>query len=207
MAQDPTIRYEGYVLPRDAGKRQIRPDTDPNLNYEGNTLPKDAKQFTAFNDLFNKPGEIRLNNGVQEIVLPPDTVILPDAEKIIPQCVILDGVSVFERVARKPTLLEMRGTFRMQDINGTRYNNTNPPAGALGFINNVFPQDYINDVWTYTFLPDTVLIVKNSLLNGIGIQEVIVEKFSMEPGMGTKNVGFRLMCWEIVQGPNLIISQ
>lgn len=206
MAVDPNIKYEGYVLPRDAGKRSLEPNTDPNIDYAGVSLPKGAKTFVPFKDVLNKPGEIFLNNGFQEIMLPPDTVIIPDDEKLLVRTEILDGVSAFERILRLPMYMEFHGTFRMQAINGTRYNNTTPPAGLIGMPVNVWPQEYINDVWQYVFLPDTVLIIKNSFLNGIGIQQVIVEKFGQEPARGTTDVRFRLQAWENVDGPSLLIS-
>jgi len=206
MALNPNVPYEGYILPRDAGKLTDPERPSPNINYNGAQLPRDAAKLAAFKDFLNKPGEIKLNNGVQEIVMPPDTVIIPDAEKLLVKTNILDGVSAFERILRFASFMELRGTVRMQDIDGTRYNNTTPPAGLTGNINNVFPQEYINDIWEYVFLPNTVLVLKNSFLNGIGIQQVIVEKMSYMPGQGTTNVGYRLGVWENVNGPSLIIG-
>lgn len=205
MAVNPNVPYAGHLVPKDK-KAPVTPVPDPNVPYAGSILPRNARTPQQFLDQFNTPGIISFNNGVQEITMPPDTIIYPEFEKRLAMDYILDGPSVFERIQTKPTHLEFRGTFRMQDIDGTRYNNTKPPPGSLGIINNVFPQEFINDWHNYTWLPNTILVVKNSLLNGIGIQQVIVEKASLEPAPGNKNVGYRLTAWENVPGQSLIIG-
>lgn len=200
------VKYDGYQLPRDAGKLDKNPQAATTVTYAEKTLPNDKATPVTFSDPFNTPGLILLNNGVQQIQLPPDTVVIPEGEKRLAMTFIVDGPSVFERIQTKPRRLEFRGTFRMQDIGGTRYNNTTPPPGATGWVNNVFPQEYINDVYNYVFLPNTVLTLKNSFLNGIGILELIVENIIFEPRPGTTNVGYSLAAWENQRGQSIIIK-
>lgn len=197
--------WNGKQLPRDKKSIQIQP-VDPTQHWDGYTLPDDKVTPQVFSDPFNKPGLIILNNGTQQIALPPDTVIVPKVKKTLVQTHILDGVSVFEHIMRDPVMMEFQGVFRMQDINGTRYNNTNPPAGLVGTINNVFAQDYMNDVWNFLFIPNTILILKNSFLNGIGIQQIIVEEFAPLTVSGSKNIPYKLTAWENVPGQSIIIG-
>jgi len=200
------VYYHGKILPRDKAA-PYQPVIDPNVPYAGNVLPRDKVTPTLFVDLYNRPGDIKLNNGVQEITLPPDTIPLVQGKKELVMTHLLDGgVSCFERILRDPYKITFQGVLRMQDIDGTKYNNTNPPAGKQGQINNIFAQDYLNDVWNYVWLPDTVLVVKNSFLNGLGIQQIIVESMEPSPIPGSTNIPFVLSAWENVVGQSLIIT-
>ena len=203
--RDPNVYYEGKTFPADAAPIQT-PVTDPNIPYNGKVLPKDTVKPVPFSDPLNTPGTIILNNGTQQMNLPPDTTIILMGKKILAQTTILDGVSVFERIMRDPYEIEFEGTFRMQNINGTNYNNTTPPAGLKGIPNNVWPQQYLNDFWNYIWIPNTVLIIKNSYLNGLGVQQVIVESVHPQTIRGTKNIPFKIKCWENVPGQSLIIA-
>lgn len=209
IIRDPTdnsqVNYAGKTLPQD--KVAIKtPVQDPNVPYNGKTLAADAVTPVPFSDPLNTPGTTILSNGTQQITLPPDTIIMLAGKKIIAKTNILDGVSVFERIMRDPYQIDFEGVFRMQDINGTRYNNTTPPAGTTGTPNNIWPQEYLNDVWNYVWLPNTILTIKNSYLNGLGIQQIIIEEISPSTIRGSKNIPYKIKAWENVPGQSLIIG-
>jgi hypothetical protein len=203
--QNPNVPYDGKVLPKDkAPARQIPPD--PNVIYDGSTLPADKVTYIPFVDKINTPGSVTLISPANQIILPPDTLISIHAEKHLVMTNILDGVSVFEHIQRKPCRIEFEGTLRMQIKGGVTYENTTPPAGLTGLIDNVFPQDYLNALWTNIFLPATVLKVANSYLNGLGIQEIVIEGMSPSVVRGSRNVPYHITAWENVPGQSLIIT-
>lgn len=205
---DPNIHYQGKTFPKDRGQSRDTTDIpDPKIPYAGAYYPDSKKTYTPFVDNFNTPGVIILGSTTAQTTLPPDSLIhVLKAEKHLVMTTILDGVSVFEHINRKPYKIEIEGTFRMQNKGGTTYNNTTPPAGAAGPINNVFAQQYLNATWTNVWLPDTVLTVSNSYLNGLGIQQIVVESFHTSLKRGSKDIGFVLQAFENVPGQSLIIS-
>lgn len=202
---NPNVTYNGKTLPKDkAPARNIPPD--PNVPYEGSTLPADTRNYVPFVDKINTPGSVTLISPTNQVILPPDTLISIHAEKHLVMTNILDGVSVFEHIQRKPCRIEFEGVLRMQIKGGVTYENTTPPAGVTGLIDNLFPQEYLNAVWTNVFLPDTVLKVANSYLNGLGIQEIVIEAMTPAVVRGSRNVPYHITAWENVPGQSLIIS-
>lgn len=203
---NPNIKYAGKTLPRDKGQPRTI-EGDPNIYYQGTELPAGKIAPTPFVDAFNTPGTIILTNLSQSVTLPPDSKISPlKGEKHIAMTNILDGVPVFEHIQRKAYKIEIEGTFRMQNKGGQTYNNTTPPPGTTGQVNNVFAQGYLQDVWNNAWLPNTVLGVNNTYLNGLGILQIIVESFVTTIDRGKKDIFFVLSAWENVVGQSLIIS-
>lgn len=200
--QDPNVRYAGKVFPRDASPIKL-PVTDPNVTYAGKTFPQDAVTPTPFQDTINTPGYVLLGG----IVLPPDSLIVPvSGKKRLAQTTILNGPSAFERVYTLPTKFEISCTLRMQNIGGQTFYNTNTqPAGLTGQINNVFAQQYLHDVWYNIFQPDSVLAIQNSMLNNLGITQVIIEEVEARPVRGSTNIHCTIHCWENVPGQSLNI--
>lgn len=207
--RDGTIRYDGKVLPRD--KAPIKdPPQDPNIVYNGSTFPADKVTPQPFSDAFNTPGQVTLISPTATVILPPDTKIWPHGEKHIVLTTPLDAdggnyTAFFERIRRKPYKIEIEGVFRMQNKGGVTYENTNPPSGLRGQVNNVFAQDYLNTVWNNAWIPDTVLRVKNSFLNGLGILEIVIESMSPDVVRGSKNIPFHISAWENTPGLSLTI--
>lgn len=202
---DPNVRYDGKILPKDKAPARQLP-TDPNVPYDGSVLPKDKVQYVPYVDKINTPGAVTLISPTNQVILPPDTLISIHADKHLVMTNILDGVSVFEHIQRKPCRIEFEGVLRMQTKGGIIYQNTTPPAGLTGITNNVFAQDYLNAVWTHLFLPDTVLKVANSYLNGLNIQEIVIESITPSVVRGSTNIPYHITAWENVPGQSLIIT-
>lgn len=203
---NPNIKYHGKTLPRDKGAPRTI-EGDPNIYYQGTELPAGKIAPVPFVDAFNTPGTVILTNQSQSVTLPPDSKISPlKAEKHLAMTNILDGVPVFEHIQRKAYKIEIEGTFRMQNKGGQTYYNTTPPAGAVGEINNVFALRYLQDIWNNVWVPNTVLNVNNTYLNGLGILQLVVESFITTVDRGNKNIPFVLSAWENVVGQSLIIS-
>ena len=164
----------------------------PAIHYAGKTLPDDAApQQTFIIDPTNNPSAIQLDNGEEAITLPKDTVIRMEGEKILAESKILDGVNVVEHISRHAYKIEFMGKFRTLASNGIDY---------------VFPQDTLDDVWNYLFLPNTVLTLTNTYLNKLGIQQVIVTHINPETVRGSKDVPFIIKCIENVPGSSLNLS-
>lgn len=184
---NPNVNYAGKVLPRD--KAAIHDQvTDPVINYAGKNLPGQAAiPALAPPDLTNNPSLIIIAG----ITLPPDTVFLINGEKILAIAKILDGVSVIQRISREAYEIEFEGTFRTTPDQGTSY---------------VFPQDAISNYWSTVWLPDTVQTIKNTFLNKLGIQEIVVQKMHIATVRGSKNVPFKMRTIENVTGQSLIVN-
>jgi hypothetical protein len=199
---NPNVNYAGKVLPRDRAA-VIMPTPDPTVNYAGSTLPQDAAEPQVFTDPTNTPGTVQLGG----ILMSVDTLTFLNGKKILVLTHILDGPSVFERISRDPCEIEFEGVLRMQNQGGINFYNTNSaPPGLTGPLNNVFAQQYMNDVWTNCYLPDSVLNVKNSFLNGINISELVIETISVRPRRGSTDIAFKIKAFENVPGQSLIIS-
>jgi uncharacterized protein YlzI (FlbEa/FlbD family) len=139
--------------------------------------------------IFNNPSYIKLAlkgtkfNSPEAIQLPENTIILVNGEKIIAETRILDGVSVFERISRKP--YEVNFEFNMYDRD----------IPSIPFSPFIFPQgklELINDM----FLENKVINVDNTLLNGYYIEELIIISFHTTTIRGTKTVLGSLKCKE-----------
>lgn len=145
------------------------------------------------NDQTNNPSLVIIGN----ITLPADVVITIDGEKIIADSVILDGVQVTERIARKAYDIDFEFVLREYRIDGALNSDRT---------STVFPQDQLDDIFQQIWLPNTVQTLQNTYLNKLGIQELIVRKISPETIRGSKNLPVRLKCTENVPGQTLILS-
>jgi hypothetical protein len=138
---------------------------------------------------------------IRWLPLPPDVIIIIDGEKIIAESQILDGVMLFERVSRKPFDIDFNFTIRnnidkspsnssfQNIINNVQYNLTNNTGTK-------FPQDAINDYISILWNPNEVVKVRNTLLNGIGINELIIKKITITPIRGSTSVSGTIKCLE-----------
>jgi len=183
---DPNVPYAGKLVPRDA-VAYVPPVQDPNVNYGGATLPAQRVQYVPVpKDLTNNPSLIVVGG----ITLPPDCAIYLDGEKDLVMSNILDGVSVFERILRKPYQIEFEMVVRKKLPNGDY----------------IFPQEDFYAIWSKVWLPDSVQVIQNTFLNKLGIQQVIVQNISPTTVRGSTNLPLRLKCWENVPGQSLIIG-
>lgn len=199
---DPNVPYAGHVLPRD--KAPLRQDVqDPDVPYNGSVLPRDKVTPEPFVDKTNTPGQITIGG----IILPPDTTMNLNGKKIITDDRILDGVEVFERIGRRATIIEFQCILRMQQQGGQTFYNTNTaPPGLQGPVNNIFAQQYLHDVWFKVFMPDSVVKVQNSLLNNLGIFEMVIDDCDPVTVRGTTNIPVRIRGRENVPGESLLIN-
>lgn len=211
IAINPNVKYNGKVLPADK-KPYVPTPIDANVNYAGSNLPAAAKKFVPIGiDSTNQPNLVILSatqsaivpfNGVTykppvqgdilpngAIVLPADVMIHGNMEKIIADTTIIDGVDVSEHIRRTPMYIEME--FVIRERNGNQW---------------FFGQDYLDALYQKIILPQTVIFIGNTMLNKLGIQEVIILKMEMETLRGSINIPFTLKMKENIPGQSLIVS-
>lgn len=147
---------------------------DPTIKYAGHTYPpKPQLQIISQVDLSNNPSAITIGN----VTLPASTHITPVGEKIIAESQIIDGVSVFEHISRKPYEFDFK--IMVWDT-----------------ANGVFPQQQINDIWNGIWIDNTVQTIKNTFINGLGVQQVIVKSIRPVPRLGSTIVDIVIKCLE-----------
>ncbi len=185
---NPEVPYAGHILPQDA--QPLTPVLiNPNVEYAGSSLPSQKNSPQPFIiDQTNNPSSIVLSAGQNFVFLPASTQIILKGEKIIAESQILDGVSVFEHVSRKPYEIDFDILIWNSSYNAP------------------FPQDIINNIWTDLWLPNTIVDVANTYLNGIGIQQVIIKSINPAPKLGSTNVTLKIRCYENQIGQSIIIS-
>jgi len=197
------VRYHGKILPRDAAPLKVFVP-DPNVDYANNTLPGGAPPpLIPFTDPTNNPKYLVIG----PVVLPPDSKIEITNKKIVVLTHILDGPSVFERISREPADIEIECVLRMQNQGGvTFYNTNNQPPGLAGPVADIFPVQYMEDIWNQIWLPDSVQTVNNSYLNKLNISQLVIEHISAHVQRGSTNILLHLKCFENVPGQSLIIG-
>lgn len=177
------VQYAGKTLPQDAAPLAPVP-VDPNVQYNGKTLPAQAVKPVA--PTFDPTNNPRLTI-IGTVALPASTNIALSGEKIIAESQIIDGVSVFEHINRKPYEIEFK--FLIWDAS----------------FNPEFPQQIINNIWTEVWLPNTVQIVKNTYLNGLGVSQIIIKSIKPMPRLGSKNVDMVIKAYENQPGQTIIM--
>lgn len=166
------------------------PVQDPNMPYNGKVLPRDAvKPVITPIDFTNNPSLITIGNGENSLALPSDVMVNIEGEKIIAESVILDGVSVFEHIARKPFEIDFDCNVWDTDKDGKQ----------------VFPQDILDDIFTNIFMPNTVISVTNTYLNKLGVRELIIKNITPATVRGSFKVPLRIKCYENVPGQSIIM--
>lgn len=184
---NPNVKYDGKTLPQDAAPL-ADPPIDTDVQYGGKTLPAQKTQIFALTvDPTNNPPWIRLIRGSQTIILPTSTNITLSGKKILAESQIIDGVSVFEHISRKPYEIEFKIVIYDDSFNP------------------VFPQAQINDIFNNAWLPNTVLKVKNTYLNGLGVQEIIMDSIKPQPRLGSKVVDMVIKAFENQPGQTIIM--
>jgi hypothetical protein len=138
---------------------------------------------------------------INDYQLPLDVVISINGRKVIAESQIVDGVEVFERIAKK----SMRITFDFT-LRGIIKDTTHLGVPLDRY---VFPMQSINPLWDATrsndiieffksvWVPDEVVSLKNVLLNGLGINQIIVgDSYEMKTTRGSVDVGIVLKAIE-----------
>lgn len=184
---NPEVQYAGKKLPQDATPL-ANPPIDPNVFYAGKQLPVQAVQTQPYVvDQSNNPSSIAIGG----IFLPTSTQIILRGEKIIAESQIIDGVSVFEHISRKPYEIDF-------DITIWQGDNSNQASTR-------FPQQQINDIWSTIWAPNSVQNITNTYLNGLGIQQIIIKSINPQPKLGSTNVVMRMKCYENEAGQSIIM--
>ena len=129
------------------------------------------------------PSRVWLNN----VLLPEDVIIGGDFEKVVAESKILDGASVFERICRKPIDINLEFTIREKDASG----------------NWIFPIATIQSLFDTVWQPDQVVPIKNSLLNALHINYVVIISGSFTTFRGNTNVIETIKCKESPDSGNV----
>ena len=172
----------------------LKQHPDAPVVYNGTTLPtENSGKLAPFpTDPTNNPSVVIING----IILPYDVAIYIDGEKIIAESKILDGVSVFEHIARKPYSIEFEFVLRTKNPPNTK-DSKSPEY--------IFPQKAIQDLWDKVFIPNSILPITNTYLNGLGVTEIIIATITPTTIRGSKNLPVRIKGFENQKGQSLII--
>jgi hypothetical protein len=151
-------------------------------------VKKSGSEFTDSNIV----NVVKINN----LQLPEDVTIAINGDKLIAESQILDGVSVFERITRKPYDISFEFTIRdkttIQNSNsifGVNYKNPSQTSY-------IFPLSKIIDYFQQVWQPDQVVSVKNNLINGMGIFQLVIRTIKYTTTRGSVNVPVTLNCSE-----------
>lgn len=160
---------------------------DQQINYL--TIDDDSTTNYGYvgDDPTNNPSLIELvvpNNDKYVLQLPANTSISISAKKRLAQSQIVDGVSAFEQISREPCSIEFEGKLLSND-----------PVN-----NNGFAQNALNNLWEHVWIPDGLLQVNNTLLNGLGITELIIESVTPTTARGSKHISFSIKALENIHG-------
>lgn len=140
-----------------------------NLNFKNNP----SKVNIYFAEAFN----------LASMTLPSNVVILINGEKVIPESKILDGVAVFERISRKPFEINLEFNIYERELE------LNPRSSFI------FPQGRLETL-KEVFIQNSVAKIDNTLLNGLGVEEIAILSFNITTIRGTKSVLGSLKCKE-----------
>lgn len=151
-------------------------------------------------DPLNNPKRVVLN-GVE---LPLDVITLIDGKKVISETQILDGQSVFERIARRN--YEVQFQFTIRDFK--QFANLINDRKYSGY---AFPQTTIDNIFQQVFEPNKSLTVDSTLLNHLGISRVVIFDISLDTVRGNTNVPVTIKCKEdyvytTAEGQSLIMQ-
>jgi hypothetical protein len=209
---DPTVQYAGTTIPPKPPLAPI-PQVPTTIDYNGQTPAQIPANFVPIpRDLTNNPSFIFIGqittqgtgaNGFQlqtiqslnGFQLPLDTIITLNGKKILAESHIIDGVSVFEHISRKP--YEITFDFTIRPV-GTQPGIGNPA------INNPFPQINLNNLWTLWEV-NTVQTIQNTYLNGLKISSIIIQDIQPATVRGSLNIPVKLKVVENQPGQTIII--
>jgi|ERR1035437_1455781 hypothetical protein len=170
-----------------------KPGIDQPVVYGGHTLPLPGggKYLPPMPDLTNNPSLVILGG----IKLPIDVAVYISGEKTIAESKILDGVSVFEHVARLPYEIEFEMVIRTK----------NDQPGLYQDMGYIFPQKDLEAIWD-VWLLDSVVSIENTYLNGLYIDEMIIKSITPTTIRGSKNLPLRIKGYENIKGQSIIIT-
>lgn len=206
------VPYEGKVYPRDKAPYTGPPQANPSIVYDGLVLPEQGKFAPPIiADPTNMPNLVVLGtlgsivspfagavstpppatgqslpNGA--VVLPGDVMIDIDVAKTVGVTTIIDGVEVTQHIRRRANVIKFNFTIRAN--NGQDW---------------IFGQDFLDDLYQKIYLPNSVIYVQNTMLNKLGIQQLIVWDGNIGTQRGSINIPMNLTFRENIPGKSLII--
>lgn len=212
IPQNPNVKYAGHVLPADKAPYNP-PVTNPDVLYNGAVLPADAarpKSVTV--DMTNIPQLVVLGTlasnispfagvvatpppvtgvalGNGGIVLPADVLIEINGKKVVSSTTILDGVEVTQHIRRDANKIIFEFVARAK-------------TGSMWS----FAQDFIDALYQKIYLPNSVIYVQNTLLNKMGITQLVMDDWKMTTRRGSINVPITLSMRENIPGKSLNIA-
>lgn len=197
------VIYDGKKLPQEQATEQFQEQPITSVVYNGKTLPTDkGASSMPIKDLSNDPSTITLTNLTNftvlgtngfdpfsgGVTLPKDVKIRLNGRKILAMAPLLDDpVNTIQKIQRKPYCLDFDFTALQTGANG----------------NYVFPQDLIYDLFTKVWSPDTVVMIRHTLLNKLGIQELVFDEIDIDTIRGNVKVPIRLRAYENIPGQSL----
>lgn len=184
---NPIVKYDGITLPPKPVALPILPEKTT-IVYDGQTLQRvPAGNIPTIQDPSNNPSYITIG-GVQ---LSGDVVMPIKDEKILAESQIIDGVSVFEHISRKPAEIDFEFTIYPPGVIQGTASNTNAYNNAT-----TFNQQALNAFWINVWSANTVQTVENTYLNGLGITQIIIKSISVMPERGKPNIIVKLKALE-----------
>src|ERR1700723_1750902 len=143
------------------------------IAYDGQTLRQiPARAIPTVPDATNDPSYCVIGG----VILSGNVIVPIKNEKILAESQIIDGVSVFEHISRKPCEIVFAFTIFPNGVIKEKAEKTNAFYGI-----NTFNQQALNTFWNSIWSPNTVQNVQNTYLNGIGIQQIILKSISVAP--------------------------
>lgn len=159
-------------------------------------MPLSFKTTKTDVDLLNNPKSLSMReHGSTDpyTILPYDIEISIQGEKVLAESKILDGVFVYERILRNPYEIDI--SFTIREIK-TQPNDLDWTVQQMAAKDFVFPQRVMNRIFTQLWQKDNVLDVYNTMLNRLGIEQVVVKSVNISTVRGSTNVPCRLSCKE-----------
>jgi hypothetical protein len=150
------------------------------FEFWGKTLPSgQAPPVIKATDSTNAPWQTVLDT----ITLPENTIINISGKKRLARFEVVDGVSLFMGVGRQPAEINFEVLLLDKDSSGY-----------------IFPQRSINQILLDLMEPVTVTKVRNTLLNGLGIQQILIQSVNTTMVRGSTNIILKIKALENVFG-------
>jgi hypothetical protein len=147
---------------------------------------------------------------INGITLPLDVQISLNGDKLISSSQIIDGVTVYERVTRKPYTIDFDFVLREKTTSSGSNTIFNISYNTAGTDQWIFPLDKVAEMFQNIWSKDQVVAVENVYLNKLGIINIIINDIQIGTVRGSTDVPVRLKASEDFysvkqQGQSLLI--
>jgi hypothetical protein len=160
--------------------------------------------YPAVADPTNNPSFIQIGN----VILPATTLIMVNNSKIIARSQIIDGVEVYEHIARKACDIQLDFVITEGAVKGNAMytSSGNNTASISPDTDTSFPQQQLNLLWQSIWNPNSEQTIINSYLNGLGIGKIIIESINPATVRGSKNIPVTIKALESIPSNSLILN-